>query len=69
MAMSQLSQWRPNESMDEECLLKDKKDLLEEEKLVIATAVYMQNLLKKTLVALALEGTKRKNMPKKRVFF
>ena len=69
MAMSQISQWRPSESMDEDCLLKDKKDSLEEEKLVIATAVYMQNLLKKTLQALTIEGTKRKNMPKKRTFF
>ena len=55
--------------MDDDCLLKDNKDLLEEEKLVIATAVYMQNLLEKTLLALALEGSKRKNMPKKKVFF
>jgi hypothetical protein len=55
--------------MDEDCLLKDKKDSLEEEKLIIATAVYMQNLLKKTLKALTIEGTKRKNMPKKRTFF
>lgn len=55
--------------MDEECLLKDKKDLLEEEKMVIATAVYMQNLMKKTLLALVVEGTKRKNMPKKKAFF
>ena len=29
MAYSQLSQFRPNESMDEECLLKDNKDGLE----------------------------------------
>ncbi len=55
--------------MDDDCLLKDKKDSLEEEKLIIATAVYMQNLLKKTLQALKIEGTKRKNMPKKRTFF
>ena len=55
--------------MDEDCLLKENKDGLEEEKLAIATAVYMQNLIRKSMLALMKEGTKRKNLPRKRAFF
>ncbi len=33
--------------MDEDCLLKNKKDLLEEEQYAIVKAIYLQNIIKK----------------------
>ena len=55
--------------MDEDCLLKDKKDILEEEQFVIVKAIYMQNLIKKAFISLLIEGKKRKNLPKNRPFY
>lgn len=45
--------------MDEDCLLKNKKDLLEEEQYVIVKAIYLQNIIKKAFLGLILE--KKKN--------
>jgi hypothetical protein len=55
--------------MDDDCLLKDNNNALEDDKIAISAAIYMQNLIRKSFYGLIIESKKRKNLPKKKSFF